>query len=63
MSPIGGITGLKNLLLDIGMRPSDFLFSNAILLVEGLSDEIFFNHLSNKVNVPVGGAACQDCTS
>ena len=53
VSSIGGITGLKNLLLDIGMRPSDFLFSNAILLVEGLSDEIFFNHLSNKVNVPL----------
>ncbi len=55
VSPIGGITGLKNLLLDIGMRPSDILFSNAILLVEGLSDEIFFNHLSNKVNVPLAG--------
>ncbi len=50
VSPIGGITGLKNLLLDIGMRPSDILFSNAILLVEGLSDETFFDHLSNKVD-------------
>ena len=55
VSPIGGITGLKNLLLDIGMRPSDILFSNAILLVEDLSDEIFFNHLSNKVNMPLAG--------
>ena len=55
VSPIGGIAGLKNLLLDIGMRPSDILFSNAILLVEGLSDEVFFDHLSNKVNVPLAG--------
>ena len=55
VSPIGGITGLKSLLLDIGMRPSDILFSNVILLIEGLSDEVFFDHLSNKVDVPLAG--------
>lgn len=52
-SPMRDIVGLKNLLFDIGMRPSDILFSDAILLVEGLSDETFFNLISNKCNVPL----------
>ena len=47
------IDDLRNTLLDIGMRPSDILFSDAILLVEGLSDETFFNGLSNKISVPL----------
>ena len=46
---MGGIRELKELLHDIGMRPSDILFCDGILLVEGLSDEIFFNILSNTV--------------
>ena len=50
VSPMRDIDGLRSLLLDIGMRPSDILFSDAILLVEGLSDETFFSHLSNKVD-------------
>ncbi len=50
VSPMRNIEGLRNLLLDIGLRPSDVLFSDAILLVEGLSDETFFNIVSNKVN-------------
>ena len=50
------ISDLRSLLLDIGIRPSDVLFSDAILLVEGLSDETFFNHLSNKLGVSL--AAC-----
>ena len=33
----------------MGLRPSDVLFSDAILLVEGASDEAFFNIVSNKV--------------
>ena len=41
-------------LLDIGMRPSDILFCDAVLLAEGLSEEIFFNGLSNKIGVPLG---------
>ena len=44
---------LRNLLLDIGMRPSDILFCDAILLVDGLSDEVFFDALSNKIGVPL----------
>lgn len=55
VSQMRDIDGLRNLLLDIGMRPSDILFSDAILLVEGLSDEVFFDHLSNKVDVPLTG--------
>ena len=53
ISSIGDTEGLRNMLLYIGMRPSDILFSNAILLVEGLSDEIFFNGLSNKNKTPL----------
>ena len=49
VSPIGDLQGLKNILHDIGMRPSDVLFSDAILLVEGLSDEIFLDGLSSLV--------------
>ena len=55
VSPMRDTEGLRNLLLDIGMRPSDILFSDAILLVEGLSDEMFFDHLSNKIDVPLAG--------
>ena len=53
VSPMRNIDGLRSLLLDMGMRPSDILFCDAILLVEGLSDEIFFDYLSNKVGVPI----------
>ena len=44
---------LKGLLFDIGMRPSDILFCDAILLVEGFADEMFFNALSNRVGIPL----------
>ena len=50
VSQMQGKHDLQNLLYSIGVRPSDILFSDAILLVEGLSDEIFFNAISNKVN-------------
>ena len=53
VSPMGDLEDLRDLLLDIGMRPSDVLFSDAILLVEGWADEIFFNRLSNKIEVPL----------
>ena len=46
---------LRDTLLDIGMRPSDVLFSDAILLVEGCSDELFFYGLSNKVGASLAG--------
>ena len=53
ISSVNDIRGLRDLLFDIGVRPSDILFSDAILLVEGLSDEIFFNLISNKLRVPL----------
>ena len=53
VSPMNDIDGLRALLLDIGMRPSDILFSDAILLVDGLSDEIFFNLLSHTIGAPL----------
>ncbi len=53
ISPVQSVSALQNMLFDIGMKPSDILFSDAILLVEGLADEIFFNRLSNKCNVPL----------
>ena len=49
ISPIGAVEGLRNTLLDIGMRPSDILFCDSILLVEGLSDEIVVNGVGNKI--------------
>ena len=44
---------MRDLLLDIGMRPSDVLFADAILIVDGLSDEIFYNGLSRILRVPL----------
>ena len=55
VSPMRDNSDLRNLLLNIGIRPSDILFCDAILLVEGLADEIFFNALSNKIGAPLGG--------
>ena len=53
VSPMRNLQALRDLLFDMGLRPSDVLFSDAILLVEGLSDEIFFNIVSNKINAPL----------
>ena len=53
ISPMDNIKNLRDLLFDIGMRPSDILFSNGILLVEGLADELFYNHLSTIIDVPL----------
>ena len=53
VSRMSNIEGLRSLLLDIGMRPSDILFTDAILLVEGLSDEIFFTAVSKKIDAPL----------
>ena len=53
VSPMRGTKDIRDTLYDIGMRPSDILFSDAILLVEGQSDEIFFNGLSQKLGVPL----------
>ena len=50
VSPMRNNEGLRNLLFDMGLRPSDVLFSDAILLVEGPSDATFFNIVSNKVD-------------
>ena len=53
ISGIGDKDSLRDLLLDIGMRPSDVLFADAILIVDGLSDEIFYNGLSRILRVPL----------
>ncbi len=53
VSPMRDIGELRDLLLDMGMRPSDVLFCDAILLVDGLSDEVFFDALSNKIGAPL----------
>ena len=65
VSSMGDIVDLRKHLFDIGMRPSDVLFSDAILLVEGSSDETFFVNVSQKIQaslaernvkvIPVGG--------
>ncbi len=53
VAPVRNIKRLRSILYDMGLRPSDVLFSDAILLVEGASDEAFFNIVSNKVNAPL----------
>ena len=53
VASLGNTEDLRTMLVDIGMRPSDILFSNAILLVEGPSDEIFLNGLSNVIERPL----------
>ena len=57
VTPMRDTGNLRELLLDIGVRPSDILFWDAILLVEGLSDEMFINGLSRKIGAPL--ANCQ----
>lgn len=54
--PMRDISNLRELLLDIGVRPSDVLFCDAILLVEGLSDDVFINHLSNEIGTPLANS-------
>ena len=49
ISPMKTTEDRKELLTDIGMRPSDILFSDAILLVEGLADHVFLNKLNHKL--------------
>ena len=53
ISPMGDKETLRDTLLNIGMRPSDILFADAILIVDGLSDDIFFNGLSNILETPL----------
>ena len=48
-----GKTSYKEALLHVGVRPSDIMFCDAILLVEGLSEDIFFNALSYKIGSPL----------
>ena len=52
---MGDKADLRATLFEMGIRPSDVLFSDAILLVEGFSDEIFYNALSNLLGVPLVG--------
>ena len=51
VSPMNTTEDHKNLLADIGMRPSDILFSDAILLVEGHADHVFLNRLNHKLGI------------
>lgn len=42
---------LKNLLYDLGARPSDLFFSNAIIFVEGQADREFFPVIARKIEL------------
>ncbi len=53
VAAMGDKEDLRAALLDIGVRPSDVLFSDAILVVEGYSDERFYSALSNLLGVPL----------
>ncbi len=53
VSPMSDKDDLRTALFELGIRPSDVLFSDAILLVEGFSDDIFVGGLSNLLGVPL----------
>lgn len=42
---------LQNLLSDLGIRPSDIFYSNAILFVEGPVDKKVYSELARKLNI------------
>ena len=56
VSSVGSLDDVRNSQLELGLRPSDVLFSDAVLLVDGLSDEIFFNGLSEIIGAPFAEA-------
>lgn len=45
---------LKSILFELGIRPSDIFFSDALIFVEGLSDKIVFPHWFRKLGVEFG---------
>ncbi len=42
---------LKEIIISLGIKPSDILLSDKILFVEGESDRIFFEKISNKLDI------------
>jgi ABC-type branched-subunit amino acid transport system ATPase component len=42
---------LRNVLFELGVRPSDIFFSNAIIFVEGPSDRDVYSTLATKINI------------
>jgi hypothetical protein len=61
--PIGNRERLLKALFDLGVRPSDVMFSNCVLLVEGPTDKVFYETLLSQFGIgewevstyPMGG--------
>ena len=52
-SPLVTDEDRKTLFYSLGIKPSDVLFADAVLLVEGHSDELFMNLISHKIGIPL----------
>ncbi len=58
---------LKNIVYELGIKPSDIFFSNSIIFVEGLTEKVFFPILAEKIGasfkwnglavIPINGKA------
>lgn len=46
---------LKNIVYELGIKPSDIFFSNSIIFVEGMTENVFFPILAEKMGVDFKG--------
>lgn len=46
---------LKNIVYELGIKPSDIFFSNSIIFVEGMTENVFFPILAEKLGVDFKG--------
>jgi len=44
---------LADILFELGIRPSDFFYADALIFVEGPSDRVIFPMLANKMNINI----------
>jgi predicted ATP-dependent endonuclease of OLD family len=49
---------LKNILIELGVKPSDVLFSDALLLVDGVTEEIVLPIWANKLGIDLVELGC-----
>lgn len=49
---------LKNIIVELGVKPSDILFSDAILLVDGVTEEIVLPIWGKKLDIDLGNIGC-----
>ena len=46
---------LKNIVYELGIKPSDIFFSNSIIFVEGMTENVFFPILAEKMGIDFKG--------